>query len=209
MCFWVRTVCNIHSSIGELWCQTYITTPFRYDILCILTLIVWKLQVVYGTSTYQMTALLLEMPIFWVRRACEIQLVRYGSKHASQSLSDKPFCILTCVTWRLQVVYEHSAYQTTALVLSTFPCVVYSCMRPHWRATAPDMHRSFSGTTLCGYTANAYIHCYLVCNYARQQNSRTSWQHTTHQMTASLCFIRTKLASYTKHCSAFSINHAN
>ena len=45
----------------------------------------------YGRCTYQMTALLLEMPIFCDRTGCEIQLVSYGSKHSVQFLFDKPF----------------------------------------------------------------------------------------------------------------------
>ena len=41
--------------------------------------------------TYRMTTLLSEMPVFCVRGGCEIRMVSYPSKHASQSLSDKPF----------------------------------------------------------------------------------------------------------------------
>ena len=88
--------------------------------------------------------------------------------------------------------------------------------RSDWRATcmAPKTYRSFSDTTLCAYTASPCIqHCYLVCNYACKQNSRTLWLHTTHQMTASPpmmhCIIWTKLASYTTHCSDSSINRVN
>ena len=66
-----------------------------YNILYVLTLIhvhvTVKVQVVYGHSTYQTTVLLSEMSIFWVRAVCEIRLVRYGSKHALQSLSDMLF----------------------------------------------------------------------------------------------------------------------
>ena len=61
-------------------------------------LITQKLQFVYGCSTYEMTALLSEMSIFYARAGCEIRLVSYGSKHASQSPSDKSFVyILTVV----------------------------------------------------------------------------------------------------------------
>ena len=41
-----------------------------------------------------------------------------------------------------------------------------------------DTHRSFFYTTLRAYTAQVYIHRYLVCNYAQQQNSRTLSLHT-------------------------------
>ena len=106
--------------MGELWIQTCIVTTFRCDILCILTLITRKLKVISGHSTYRTTALLLEVSIFCVRAGFEIQLVSYGSKHASQSLSSKPF-VRTC-THNLKTTGHiwMSAYQTTALLLETF-----------------------------------------------------------------------------------------
>ena len=108
-------------------------------------------------------------------------------------------CVLTYITWKLQVVYGCSAYQTTALLLETF----FVWLRVDWRATAPDMHRSFSDTTFCVYTANTYTHRYLVWNYAWQQNSHTLWLHTTDQTTALLPmmhrFISKNLAIYTTH----------
>ena len=67
------------------------TVFFRYTILCVLTLVTRKLQVIYGHSVYQTIALLLEMSIFCVRAVCAIPVVSYGSKHALQSLSNKPF----------------------------------------------------------------------------------------------------------------------
>ena len=76
--FWVRAVCEI--KISELWLQTHIADSFWYNILRIITLITQKLQVVYGHSTYWMTALLSRMPVFWVKAACKIWLARHGSK---------------------------------------------------------------------------------------------------------------------------------
>ena len=99
---WFRAACELR------WAS--------YLILCIPTRITQKLEVVYRCSTYWMTSLLSEIHIFWLRAACEIQLASYGSKHALQSLSDTLECILTCITWKLQVVYEHFTYQTTALL---------------------------------------------------------------------------------------------
>ena len=72
--------------------QACIAITFWYDILCILSLVTWKLQVRYGHSTYWMTALL---SIICVRAVCETWMMSYGSRHASQSLSDKPF-VRTC-----------------------------------------------------------------------------------------------------------------
>ena len=77
--------------------------------------------------------------------------------------------------------------------------------RLDWRATAPDTHRSFSDTTLFADTASPCIHCYLVCNYAWQQNSCTLWLHTKHQMTALHLFMTTSSASYTTRCSVFQL----
>ena len=51
----------------------------------------------YGHFTYEMTALLSEMSIFWNKTACEITL-----------------------TLKLQVVYGHSTNQVTVLLSETF-----------------------------------------------------------------------------------------
>ena len=96
-CMWIN--------IAELWVQTRITTTFRYDILCVLTLVTQKLQVICGHSTYRMTAILSEMSIFCVRAEFEKQKASYASKHTLQSLSDKPFfhiySIFRDITWKL------------------------------------------------------------------------------------------------------------
>ena len=78
-------------TIGELCIQTLNATTFWYDILCIVTLITLKLQVLYGHCTYWMTPVLLDMSIFCVRAGQEIQLASYGSKHALQCHFDKPY----------------------------------------------------------------------------------------------------------------------
>ena len=86
--FWVRAACKLKSvSYGSrrIW------QSLRYTIFCVLTCIARKLQVVYGHSRYQTTALLSEMSIFWVRAPCEIWLASYGSKCTSLSLSKMPF----------------------------------------------------------------------------------------------------------------------
>ena len=77
--------------IGELQIETRNETSFQCDILCIITLVTLKLHVVCGRSTYRTTALLSEMSIFCVRAGCKIQMMSYGSKNNSQSLSDEPF----------------------------------------------------------------------------------------------------------------------
>ena len=70
---------------------------FRYDILCVLTLVTRKLQVVCRRSRYRMTVLLSKMSIFCLSTRCEIRMARYASKHSLQSLSDKPFLLVHAV----------------------------------------------------------------------------------------------------------------
>ena len=94
---------------------THMTVCFLQDVLCVC--ITQKLQVVYGYSSYGTTVLLLDTSIFLVGAACEIQVMGYGSKHASQSVSDTPF--MHILSYNLETtgsVYGHSAYQTTTLL---------------------------------------------------------------------------------------------
>ena len=63
--------------------QIRIAATFGYDILGLLTL--------FTRFTHRTTALLSEMYIFCVRVGFEIQIASYLSKHASKSLSDRPF----------------------------------------------------------------------------------------------------------------------
>ena len=92
--------------------------PIRH--LCVLTLVTWKLQVIYEHCTYRITALLLQISIVCVWAGCEIPLVSYGSKHSLEFFLISHLCVLTCITWQLQVIYGRSAYQMTALLLDTF-----------------------------------------------------------------------------------------
>ena len=84
----VTAVCKTRSASYD---SKHGMQPLQYDIVCVLILITKKLQVICRRSTYRTTALLPEMSIFCVRAGCEIRMVRYASKHALQSLSDKPF----------------------------------------------------------------------------------------------------------------------
>ena len=111
--------------IDELWIKTRMLTIFLYNILCMLILVTRKLQVVCRCSTYWATALLSKMSILCVRDECEKRMVSYGSKHTSQSLSDKPFVHMqlyleACIPWKLQVICEHSMYRMTVMYSETF-----------------------------------------------------------------------------------------
>ena len=96
--------------------------PIRH--LCVLALVTRKLQDVYKrcTCTYWMTAVLSEIPIFCVRAGCKIWFVSYmySSKHSSQFFPINYLCVLTRITWKLQVIYGCSARWMTALLLDTF-----------------------------------------------------------------------------------------
>ena len=110
--------------------------------------------------------------LFFVRAGCEWQMARYGSKHTSQSLSNKPF--VHTYTQNLKTsghtvyMYGCSAYQMTAILLETFFVWFKITWKIQLESSTPDTHRSFSDATLCVHTASSYIHVhrYLLCNYA-------------------------------------------
>ena len=115
--------------ISELWIQTCITASFWYDILFILKLITCKLQVAFGCSTYQMTALLSEMSIFCVRAGYEIQFASYASKHAMQCLSDKPAVRTYMDNLKTTGHILTFCISNDCCTIGDIPCVIYSCMR--------------------------------------------------------------------------------
>ena len=89
----VRSVCEIPSaSYG----YKHTSKPICNTSFCAYTLVARKLLIVCRHSTYGMTALLSQMCIFCVGAGFEIQMGSYASKHASKSLSDKPFLRIPC-----------------------------------------------------------------------------------------------------------------
>ena len=153
----------MQDTIGKLWIQICITTTFQYNILCVLTLLTWKVQVICGRSTYQKTALLLEIAIFCVRAECEIGT----SKHASQSLCDKPFLHIQCtysrhITWKLQVIYGRSAYRMTAILSETFFVWFRVALEIRLKSYGPRHTLVLLWYDIvCMYTASLYIHYYF------------------------------------------------
>ena len=118
-------------------------------------------------------------------------------------------CVLTCIAWKLLVIWERSVYWTTVLLLETF----LEWFRVTWeikRESCHPRHRSVSlwYNTVC-INCKSINTSLLVHNYTWQQNSHTSWLQSTNQTTALLLkvhrSIRAKLASYTTRCSVFSI----
>ena len=142
--------------IIELWTQAHIATSIQWNIICILTLITRKLQVVCGRSSYRTTPLLLEMYIFCVRAGCEIQLASYCSKYALQSLCNKPF-VHTYIhnvksighTWTFCISNDCSS-------IRDIPCVVQSWMRDLTGELQQQTHTSCSLTQYCVHTLQGH-----------------------------------------------------
>ena len=104
-------------------------------LLCLLARITWKLQVMYGHSSCQMTALLSETFLVCFRVAWEIQLENYGPRHASigRSLTQLYECVncklyihillfgaqLRMATKLTYLIWLHTTHQTTALLFYT------------------------------------------------------------------------------------------
>ena len=88
--FSVRAACEVRSAsyVYKHTSQSLSYTPFVHYYTYNM-----KLKAAWEHSTSQTIALLLsEKYIFWVRAIWEIQLASYGSKHASQPLSNTTFC---------------------------------------------------------------------------------------------------------------------
>ena len=191
--------------ITELWLQTCITAAFWYDILCVLTFITWKLQVVSGDCTYRMTALLLDITIFCVRPGCEIQLASYGSKHALQSLFSKSF-VHTCThNFKTTVHIWTFCIPNNFSTIEDIPCVVWSCMRDMTKKLWPQTHIGHSLIkSWCVCTASSYIHRYCMWCATRHDNKTHVVYDCATDQTAALLptmhhFMRTNLASYSIH----------
>ena len=175
--------------------------------------------------TYWTTALLW-MSIFWVRTACEIRLASYGPKHALQSLSDMPFVRTYMYNLKLWVVYGHFTYQTTALLSEIF-LTWFRIVWQIWLESYSCWHalRSFSGATLCAYTARLYVHVYMyIASWCitMDDNNKTHILHQTMALLPTMhCFIRTKCyiaayellqsiaSAYTLQCLPVTVNAIN
>ena len=147
-------------TIGKLWVQTCITTTFWYDILCVLALVTRKLQLVFGRSTYWMTALLSEMSISCVRAGCKIQMASYTSKHASQSLCDKPFLCIHCTKTHNSKTSGHMwtfSISNDCSIITDILCVVYICTR--------DLTGELWPETCTGCSLIQHCVCILVSPY--------------------------------------------
>ena len=129
------------STIGKLWLQTRITVFFLISHLCVHPQIDWKLQIVYGSSAYWTTALLVGI-FLWFRVCWVIWLENYVPRHTSVILWHNIVC-----------VYCKPIH---ALLFSAQPCMTKnSCtLRLHTThsvmALLPKMHH-FIRTKLASY----------------------------------------------------------
>ena len=199
----------MRDTMSELWIQTRITISFRYDILCVLTVITRKLHVVdvlhsawllcYQRCIFSM--LELDVRYDWQ--------VMVPSTHRSLFLIIN-LCVLTYITWKLQVIYGHSAYWMTTLLSDTFVLCIKRCMSDQ---TGELWHQTRISRALiqhCGiYCKPIHSSLFVAQLQMTQQNQCTLWLHTTHHTTALLPatyhFIRALLTSYTTHCSVFEL----
>ena len=127
---------------------------FSIQHLCMLTLVTWKLQVAYGCCTYRMTAWVSEMSIFALKLDVRYDWRVMAPSTCCSFFSISHLCVLTHITWKLQVIFGRSAYQMIALLSETFLAWFTVAREFNWRATAPETHQSFSDATLC-----VYIYC--------------------------------------------------
>ena len=101
-------------------------------------------------------------------------MASYASKHALQSLSNKPFVrTYTHKTWNFWSWWMFSISNDCYIVRDIL-CVDLSCTRD---LTGELWLQTCIGSSLiphCVYTASPYIHRSLVCNYTWQQNSYAS-----------------------------------
>ena len=110
-----------------------------------------KLQCVYACSTYQMTALLLVMFLFWFIAACEEWLLSYSLEHTPQSSSNTPFS----VCFHAQHEYYRVCMNSLQIkqVIYYRRCLLSSleiCASNKWWATVPNTQRSlFDMTFVC------------------------------------------------------------
>ena len=180
----------MQDTIGELWIQTHITTSFQYDILCILTLLTWKVQVVYGCCTYQMTPLVFEISIFCIKAGCKIQLVSYASKHALQCLLINHLCIHTLLSWKLEVIHGYSAYQMTGLPSETV-LLLFRVEWEIWLESYSPRHVSVVFWYNIVYVYCKLVHTLLFSAHATKHDNKThlpydcklhtKWLRTTYQ----------------------------
>ena len=131
----------MRETISELWIQKCIETTLRYVVLCVLTLATRKLQVVCRRCSYRTTPLLSEMYIFFVEDGFEIQMASSAFKHASQSLSDRPFLRIQCsltLSLKISGLTWMFSKSNECYIIRHILCVFQSCTRDSTRELRPE-----------------------------------------------------------------------
>ena len=82
---------------GELWIQTRITAIFQHYILCVLTLITQKLQVVYRSSTYKMM-------LYYQR--CPISVLEQDARYDWQAMVPNMHCCVFPISHLCTYMYK-------------------------------------------------------------------------------------------------------
>ena len=149
----------MQDTIGKLWIQTHITTSFQY--ICTYLTRNLKTTGCVWMFTYQVTVS--KMSVFCIRSACEIWLANYGSKHASQFLSDNPFVCpykhtlkTTSYIWMI-IILNHCS------TIGDIPCVVYSCKRYSTGELLPQTSIGCSLIQHCVCILQARIYIAIGC----------------------------------------------
>ena len=180
---------------------------FLINILCVLTLVTRKLQVICRRSTYRMTALLSGMSIVCVKAGCKMQNIYHSLFPISHF---RVYSVLRHITWKLQVICGRSANRTTAILSETF-FVWFRVAIEIWLESCGSRH------------ASVVLWCDIVCVYCKPMYTLlfgTQLRLTTKLTDLMTAYYTpndgllptmhrlhwTKLASYTTHCSVFSIN---
>ena len=164
--------------MGELhvWIQTHITTSFWCYILWAHTFITWKLQLIYGHSTYMywMTAVLSEMFIFCVK---ELDEERYNLWVMTSNTRYSVFLIIhlwiiTCITdkYRSCVDVLHIERLSEAFI------VWFRVAWEIWVETYGPRHASvvfwyMYNVVMCVLPVDTYR--YIVFSYATTHESKT------------------------------------
>ena len=101
--------------------------------------------------------------------------------------------VLICVTWKLQIIYRHSAYQTTAVLSETF----FVWIRAEWESRLES----------CGPRHASVVLWYnIVCIYCKPVYTCTSLIGVQLHMTTKLTYLMT--AYYTLN-NGFTANDAS
>ena len=157
--------------------SVHVTTSFRYDILCVLILITPKIQIVYGHSTYRMTALL---------QRCLCSVLELDMRYDWQVMAPNTHHNLKTTGHVWMFCMSNNYYQEHSLCGCWVAWeILLESYGPIHTLVALIQH------CMCAYTSSPYKHHYLVCNYAWQQNSCTVPYD---------CILHTKQRPYCQGC---------